>query len=78
MNSNYLLSIVSTFFSSFFDAARVYVSGVAIKNLADLGISTLLFWAVGYSIIFGNSIAGIVGGDASSSRVTIQTPKLSL
>ena len=26
---------------------------VAIKNLLDLGISILLFWAVGYGIIFG-------------------------
>ena len=36
---------------------------VAIKNLLDLGISILLFWAVGYGIIFGTSIAGIFGSD---------------
>ena len=34
---------------------------VAIKNLLDLGISILLFWAVGYGIAFGTSILGIVG-----------------
>ena len=34
---------------------------VAIKNLLDLGISILLFWAVGYGIAFGTSVLGIVG-----------------
>ena len=34
---------------------------VAIKNLLDLGISILLFWAVGYGIAFGASVLGIVG-----------------
>jgi ammonium transporter, Amt family len=36
---------------------------VAIKNLVDLGISILLFWAVGYGIAFGTSISGIAGWD---------------
>jgi ammonium transporter, Amt family len=36
---------------------------VALKNLVDLGISVLLFWAVGYGIAFGTSIAGIFGSD---------------
>ena len=34
---------------------------VAIKNLLDLGISILLFWAIGYGIAFGTSVLGIVG-----------------
>lgn len=34
---------------------------VAIKNLIDLGISILLYWAVGYGLEFGHSLWGIVG-----------------
>ena len=34
---------------------------VAIKNLFDLGISIVLFWAVGYGIAFGASVWGIIG-----------------
>ena len=36
---------------------------VAIKNLIDLGISILFFWACGYAFIFGTSFIGIVGSD---------------
>jgi ammonium transporter, Amt family len=36
---------------------------VAIKNLVDLGISILLFWAVGYGIAFGTSRLGILGSN---------------
>jgi Amt family ammonium transporter len=39
---------------------------VAIKNLIDLGISIILFWAVGYGISFGDcvvTIAGIIGSN---------------
>lgn len=35
---------------------------VAVKNLADLGISLLMFWAVGYGLMFGASQAGWFGG----------------
>ena len=36
---------------------------VAIKNLVDLAISILVFWGLGYGLIFGTSLGGIVGGD---------------
>ena len=36
---------------------------VAIKNTVDLGISILLFWAIGYGIAFGHSQFGIFGTD---------------
>lgn len=36
---------------------------VAIKNLSDFGISVLLFWIIGYGLMFGNSIAGWIGID---------------
>ncbi|OQW91552.1 MAG: ammonium transporter, partial [Beggiatoa sp. IS2] len=34
---------------------------VAVKNLADFGISTLLFWAVGYGLMFGDTWYGWIG-----------------
>jgi len=34
---------------------------VAIKNLADFVISCLLFWAVGYGVVFGPTWGGFVG-----------------
>ena len=35
---------------------------VAIKNLTDLGISTICFWALGFALMFGLSRQGLVGG----------------
>ena len=34
---------------------------VAVKNLADFGISVALFWAFGYALMFGRSGAGGIG-----------------
>ncbi|BAQ63405.1 ammonium transporter [Geminocystis sp. NIES-3709] len=34
---------------------------VAVKNLADFGISVALFWMFGYGLMFGLSKAGIIG-----------------
>ncbi|MBE9114385.1 ammonium transporter [Lusitaniella coriacea LEGE 07157] len=34
---------------------------VAIKNLADVGTSILLFWSFGYALMFGASQAGLIG-----------------
>ena len=36
---------------------------VAIKNLTDLGISTLCFWACGFAMMFGASVYGFIGSD---------------
>ncbi|MFB3050941.1 MAG: ammonium transporter, partial [Acidimicrobiia bacterium] len=35
---------------------------VAIKNMADFAISTVVFWTFGFAIMFGPTIAGWVGG----------------
>lgn len=35
---------------------------VAIKNLVDFGITTLLFWIFGFALMFGPTIGGFVGG----------------
>jgi Amt family ammonium transporter len=34
---------------------------VAVKNLADFGISVALFWAFGYALMFGASQIGVIG-----------------
>ncbi|MGK7888899.1 MAG: ammonium transporter [Leptolyngbyaceae cyanobacterium] len=34
---------------------------VAIKNMADLGLSLLIFWLVGYGLMFGTSVQGWLG-----------------
>jgi Amt family ammonium transporter len=34
---------------------------VAMKNLTDFGISTMLFWALGYALMFGLSVGGWIG-----------------
>jgi Amt family ammonium transporter len=34
---------------------------VAIKNLTDFGISTILFWAFGFALSFGTSFSGLIG-----------------
>ena len=48
---------------------------VAVKNLADLGISICLFWCFGYALMFGASLGGWVG--ASGFFLSIETdPKL--
>ncbi|MEO1741050.1 MAG: ammonium transporter [Cyanobacteria bacterium J06629_9] len=36
---------------------------VAVKNLADISISVLLYWAVGYALMFGTSYGGWFGTD---------------
>jgi len=34
---------------------------VAIKNITDFGISTILFWAFGFAMMFGESVNGWIG-----------------
>lgn len=34
---------------------------VALKNLADFGLSTMVFWMVGYGIMFGTTVGGLFG-----------------
>ncbi len=36
---------------------------VAIKNLTDLGVSTLFFWFVGFGLMFGKTFNGFIGTD---------------
>jgi Amt family ammonium transporter len=36
---------------------------VAIKNMADFGISTMLFWMIGFAVMFGSTSSGWIGTD---------------
>ncbi len=36
---------------------------VAVKNLADLGVSIIAFWVIGFGLMFGASESGWLGGD---------------
>jgi Amt family ammonium transporter len=36
---------------------------VAIKNMADFGISTVLFWMIGFAVMFGSTSSGWIGTD---------------
>ena len=73
INSNYLWLIFSTFLVFLMQPGFMCLESgltrtknsinVAIKNLIDLGISILIFWAVGYAIAFGTDFWGIVGTD---------------
>ncbi|WP_346881482.1 ammonium transporter [uncultured Algibacter sp.] len=36
-------------------------ANIAMKNIVDLFIGTIAFWAVGYSLMYGNTISGFIG-----------------
>lgn len=36
---------------------------VALKNIVDFGLTTLLFWAFGFALMFGTSVGGFIGFD---------------
>ncbi|MEO1005846.1 MAG: ammonium transporter, partial [Cyanobacteria bacterium J06638_38] len=71
MNSNYLWLIFCTFLVFLMQPGFMCLESgltrtknsinVAIKNLVDLGISIILYWAIGYGLEFGHSLIGIVG-----------------
>ena len=73
MNSNYLWLIFSTFLVFLMQPGFMCLESgltrnknsinVAIKNLVDLGISIILFWAIAYGLGFGSSWWGIIGTD---------------
>ncbi len=71
MNSNYLWLLFCTFLVLLMQPGYMCLESgltrtknsinVAIKNLIDLGISIMLFWAFGYALAFGTSAMGLIG-----------------
>ena len=51
---------------------------VAIKNLADFCLSTLVFWAVGFGLMFGLSYKGWFGLDLFALDFAATTPSLAV
>lgn len=37
---------------------------IAVKNMTDIGLSLLLYWAIGYGLMYGASEGGIIGTDS--------------
>lgn len=37
---------------------------VAMKNITDFGVTTIVFWMFGYALMFGGSVLGVFGGDS--------------
>ena len=47
---------------------------VAIKNLADFCLSTMVFWAVGFGLMFGATWSGWFGADTFVPDFTDRQP----
>ncbi|MFK8024870.1 MAG: ammonium transporter [Ilumatobacter sp.] len=53
--------------------AKNYIN-VAVKNLTDLGLAVALFWLVGYGLMFGTDLGGVVGTSLFGIDLTTATP----
>lgn len=51
---------------------------VAIKNITDFGIATLIFYAVGFGLMFGKSVNGIFGADTFFPEFSTQDPNVAV
>lgn len=49
-------------------------SNIIMKNVMDFGIGSLLFFVAGFGIMYGDSIAGLIGGSGFIDPTTIATP----
>jgi Amt family ammonium transporter len=48
---------------------------VAMKNLADFGVSALIFWLVGFGLMFGASSAGWIGVSGFALDLSLAAPE---
>ena len=47
---------------------------VALKNAADFGVSVVMFWMLGFGLMFGKSFNGFIGTDpVSYTHLTLPT-----
>lgn len=51
---------------------------VAIKNITDFGIATLIFYSVGFGLMFGTSVKGIFGIDTFFPEFSTQDPNVAV
>ncbi len=49
-------------------------SNIIMKNLMDFGIGSLLFFVAGFGIMYGDNIAGLIGGSGFLDPTTIASP----
>lgn len=49
-------------------------SNIIMKNIMDFGIGSLLFFVVGFGLMYGQDIAGLIGGTGFGTPTTIDTP----
>lgn len=49
---------------------------VAMKNLADLGLSLIIYWLVGYGLMFGTSNGGWFGSDGWAMDLATSAPSM--
>lgn len=49
-------------------------SNIIMKNLMDFALGTLLFFVAGYGLMYGDSIAGLIGGSGFINPTDIATP----
>jgi Amt family ammonium transporter len=49
---------------------------VAIKNITDFGIATILYFSVGFGIMYGSSFYGVFGTDTYLPTFAINDPKI--
>ncbi len=49
---------------------------VAIKNITDFGIATLIFYSVGFGLMYGNSFYGFVGNDSFFPTFSTEHPEV--
>ncbi len=57
--------------------AKNYIN-VAVKNLADIGMAILLFWFVGYGLMFGSDAAGLFGVSNFAMDLTTADPEITI
>jgi Amt family ammonium transporter len=48
---------------------------VAMKNLTDFGISTLVYWLFGFGLMFGVSLGGLIGTSQFASDLGVVGPQ---
>lgn len=49
-------------------------SNIIMKNIMDFGIGSLLFFVVGFGLMYGDSIAGLIGGSGFIDPTSIDSP----